>query len=151
MRKSEKKWDSVAKRAWNGEGLLADAWRTISVGAIWAYELASAAAARAVGGRNALLPAGAAVEQDSQPVAPAPAEAVDRAAEPGSPMTLRELGVPHDLASELEAVFRLLGTREGDVVAGYTFVAPGGARHPVRLAPANGPDTPSEAGRDLAA
>ena len=147
MRKSERKLESVTKRMWNGDGLLADAWKTISVGAVWAYELASAAAARALGGRNPLLPSGAAVEQASQPAAPAPAEVVERASEPGSPMTLRQLGVPRDLASELEAAFRYLGTRAGDVVAGYTFVAPDGARHAVRLTP----ESPSEAGRDLAA
>jgi hypothetical protein len=151
MKKSERKSDSVTKRLWNGEGLLADAWRTISVGAIWAYELASAAAARGLGGRNALLPSGTAVARATETVAPAQAEAMERDAEPGSPMTLGELGVPRALASELEAVFRLLGTQAGDVVAGYTFVAPDGARHAVRLAPANGPDSPSEAGRDLAA
>jgi hypothetical protein len=133
------------------DGLLADAWGTLRVGGTWAFELVAAAAGRALGGGNALLPSGVAAEQAAERAAPAAAGVLESSTEPGAAMTLRELGLPHDLASEFEAVFRLLGTGTGDVVAGYTFLAPDGVRHPVRLAPANGPDSPSEPGRDLAA
>ncbi len=135
------------------DGLLADAWRTLRVGGTWAFELAAAAAGRALGGRNALQPSGVAAEQaaERERAAPAAAGVLERGTEPGAAMTLRELGLPHDLASEFEAVFRLLGTGAGDVVAGYTFLAPDGVHHPVRLAPADGPGFPSEPGRDLAA
>jgi hypothetical protein len=50
-----------------------------------------------------------------------------------APKTLRELGVPGALATELEAAFRLLGKTKGDRITGYTFVAPDGARHTLRI------------------
>jgi len=132
-------------------GLLADAWRTAWVGTTWAFELLAGVAARALGGRAALLPSDAPAEPAADRPAPAAASGVVRGTEAGVPMTLWELGLPRDLASEFEAVFRLMGTAEGDLVDGYTFVGPDGVRHPVRLAPANGPDSPSGTGQDLAA
>jgi hypothetical protein len=152
---NERKQEDVTSRIeTTSDGLLADAWRTCWVAGAWALELAAGVVARAFGGRAALLPSGAA----SEPVAVRAPLAADGQAtggvagvEPGTPLTLRQLGLPRDLASEFEAVFRLMGRAEGDLVAGYTFVAPDGACHPVRLAPANGPESPPESGQDRAA
>ncbi len=57
------------------------------------------------------------------------------------PRTLAELGVPGPLASELEATFRRMGLTRGDRVVGYTFTAPDGTRHALRLATVPGRDT----------
>ncbi len=57
------------------------------------------------------------------------------------PSTLAELGVPGPLASELEATFRMMGVTRGDRVVGYTFTAPDGTRHALRLATAPERDT----------
>lgn len=46
--------------------------------------------------------------------------------------TLRELGIPGALATELEAAFRYLGATVDDRVMGFTFVAPDGSRHALR-------------------
>ena len=48
------------------------------------------------------------------------------------PKTLRELGVDGSLAWEMEMVFQLLGVTRGDLVQGYTFRTPDGARHSLR-------------------
>ncbi len=56
------------------------------------------------------------------------------------PKTLAELGVPGPLASELEATFRVMGLTRGDRVVGYTFTAPDGSRHTLRLATVPGSD-----------
>jgi hypothetical protein len=134
------------------DGLLADAWRTCWVAGAWALELASGVVARAFGGRAALLPSGVAAEPAAERAPLATEGQAARGVEPGAPLTLHQLGLPEGLASEFEAVFRLMGrAAEGDVVAGYTFIAPDGARHPVRLAPANGPGFPPESGQDRAA
>jgi hypothetical protein len=149
---NEMKKDDVTSRIdTTSDGLLADAWRTCWVAVAWAYELIAGVAARALGGRTALLPSGAAAEPTAERAPFAAEGQATRGAEPGAPLTLRELGLPRDLASEFEAVFRLMGRAEGDLVAGYTFLGPDGVRHPVRLAPANGPDSPSESGQDRAA
>jgi hypothetical protein len=132
-------------------GLLADAARTLWVMVTWAFELLGGWAARSLGARTAFLPSGVAAEPADERVPLAAEGQVIRGTEPGAPMTLRELGLPRDLASEFEAVFRLMGRAEGDLVAGYVFLAPDGVRHPVRLAPANGPGSPPGPGQDLAA
>lgn len=46
--------------------------------------------------------------------------------------TLRELGIPGALATELESTLRMLGATEGDRVVGFTFVTPDGKRHALR-------------------
>jgi hypothetical protein len=46
--------------------------------------------------------------------------------------TLRELGVPGALATELESAMRLLGATEDDRIVGFTFVTPDGKRHALR-------------------
>jgi len=149
---NEMKKDDVTSRIETmSDGLLADAWRTCWVAGAWAFELASGVVARAFGGRAALLPSGVAAEPADERAPLAAESQATRGTEAGVPMTLRELGLPRDLASEFEAVFRLMGRAEGDLVAGYTFLASDGVRHPVRLAPANGPGSPPEPGQDLAA
>jgi hypothetical protein len=64
-----------------------------------------------------------------------------------SSKTLRELGVPEALASDLEAALRGLGKTDGERVIGFTFVTPDGARHELRLEERN----PSDPARDRAA
>ncbi|HVO18204.1 MAG TPA: hypothetical protein VMU15_03045 [Anaeromyxobacter sp.] len=49
-----------------------------------------------------------------------------------APRTLRELGLPGELALDLEAAFRVLGATEGDRVLGFRFVTPDGRRHALR-------------------
>lgn len=127
-------------------GLLADAARTCLVAVTWAFELLAGRVARAFGGKAAIRASGGPAAERA-PVA----TAVERGTEPGAPMTLHELGLPRDLASDFEAVFRLMGAKEGNLVAGYTFLAPDGVRHPVRLGPAGGPSAGHGSAPDLAA
>jgi hypothetical protein len=62
-----------------------------------------------------------------------PANAPAKKAERGEPATLRELGLPEELARGLEQAFDALGhTRDGRVV-GFEFARPDGTRHAVRL------------------
>ncbi len=56
------------------------------------------------------------------------------------PRTLEELGVPGPLAREMETTFRVMGLTRGDRVVGYTFTAPDGTRHALRLATVPGRD-----------
>ncbi len=49
-----------------------------------------------------------------------------------NPKTLRELGVPGSLASEMELMFELLGHTKGDRVTGFTFRTPDGVKHELR-------------------
>lgn len=49
-----------------------------------------------------------------------------------SARTLRELGLPGTLASDLEAAFRALGATRGNDVVGFTFVTTDGTRHALR-------------------
>jgi hypothetical protein len=51
----------------------------------------------------------------------------------GEPQTLHRLGVPRELATELEATFKAMGATRGGRVAGFEFRTPGGLRHPVLL------------------
>jgi hypothetical protein len=46
--------------------------------------------------------------------------------------SLRELGVPGNLAAEFEVAFRLLGHSSNGVISGFTFVTPDGKRHALR-------------------
>jgi hypothetical protein len=48
--------------------------------------------------------------------------------------TLDELGVPRQLASDLEAALRAVGAADGQRVSGFRFETAGGARHPLVLA-----------------
>lgn len=132
-------------------GLLADAARTCLVAVTWAFELLAGRAARAFGRRAATRASGAPAVSTGERAPIAATGAVERGAEPGAPMTLHELGLPRDLASDFEAVFRLMGAKEGNLVAGYTFLAPDGVRHPVRLGPAGGPRAGHGGVPDLAA
>jgi hypothetical protein len=132
-----------------GEGLLADAWRTIHVGAVWAFELLAGVVAHALGASAVPQGPRERVEMAERRTAPAAPAAVEL--EPGPPMTLRELGLPRSIADELEAAFLAMGAVEGGLVAGYTFLGPDGVRHAVRLGPANGPASPTGAGPALAA
>jgi hypothetical protein len=129
-------------------GLLADAARTCLVAVTWAFELLAGRVARAFGGKAAIRASGAPAAEGTPSAATG---AVERGTEPGAPMTLHELGLPRDLASDFEAVFRLMGAKEGNLVAGYTFLAPDGVRHPVRLGPAGGPRAGDGGVPDLAA
>lgn len=52
---------------------------------------------------------------------------------PGEPRTLRTLGLPPALASDLEATFRAMGATRGGRVVGFEFQAPDGSRYPVLL------------------
>ncbi len=56
------------------------------------------------------------------------------------PRTLEELGVPGPLAREMETTFRVMGLTRDDRVIGYTFTAPDGTRHALRLATVPGRD-----------
>jgi hypothetical protein len=53
-----------------------------------------------------------------------------------SASTLAELGVPGNLASEMELLLGLMGSTKGSEVVGYTFVTPDGASHALRLSKA---------------
>ncbi len=53
-----------------------------------------------------------------------------------SASTLADLGVPGNLASEMELVLGLMGRTKGSDVVGYTFVTPDGASHALRLSKA---------------
>ena len=57
-----------------------------------------------------------------------PSEPVRKEAARG-PSTLRELGVPGALASDLEATFLAFGAVRGLDVVGFTFATLDGARH----------------------
>jgi hypothetical protein len=46
--------------------------------------------------------------------------------------TLRELGVPGELAREMEAAFRVLGATDGEKIVGFTLRTPDGAVWPLR-------------------
>lgn len=50
-----------------------------------------------------------------------------------SARTLAELGVPSNLASEMELLLGMMGSTKGNDVVGYTFVTPDGASHSLRL------------------
>ena len=49
------------------------------------------------------------------------------------PATLAELGVPAELAHDLEVAFRAMGTTAGDQVIGFRFRTLDGFGHPLRL------------------
>jgi hypothetical protein len=49
-----------------------------------------------------------------------------------SPRTLRELGLPGELASRLEVAFSLIGATRGDRIVGFSFVDTQGKRHALR-------------------
>jgi hypothetical protein len=49
------------------------------------------------------------------------------------PATLAELGVPGELARNLEVTFRAMGATAGGRVAGFRFRTPDGASGPIRL------------------
>jgi hypothetical protein len=53
--------------------------------------------------------------------------------------TLRELGIPGNLAADLESAFRLMGATSGERVVGFTFVTPDGKRHALRQDTASAP------------
>jgi hypothetical protein len=46
--------------------------------------------------------------------------------------TLRELGLPGALATELESALRQLGATEDGRIIGFSFVTPDGKRHALR-------------------
>ncbi len=48
------------------------------------------------------------------------------------PKTLRELGVPGPLASEMELVLRLMGHVKGDRITRFSFRTPDGVKHELR-------------------
>jgi len=52
---------------------------------------------------------------------------------PRPPATLAELGVPAELAHDLEVVFQAMGATAGGQVKGFRFHRPDGSSHPVRL------------------
>jgi hypothetical protein len=56
----------------------------------------------------------------------------------GEPRTLRALGVPGTLATDLESAFRQMGMTRGDRVVGYFFRTPEGDAFPLRLESADG-------------
>ena len=47
--------------------------------------------------------------------------------------TLRELGVPGELALDLETTLYALGAVSGNAVAGFTFLTPEGARYRLKV------------------
>jgi len=47
--------------------------------------------------------------------------------------TLREVGVPGSLASEMETWLRQLGHTKGEEIVDYKFVSRNGSIHPLRL------------------
>jgi hypothetical protein len=49
-----------------------------------------------------------------------------------APRTLRELGLPGELASSFEWAFRMLGATRGDRIVGFSFVDVDGNRHALR-------------------
>jgi hypothetical protein len=46
--------------------------------------------------------------------------------------TLRELGLPGELALSIEAAFRAVGATQGDQVVGFRFVTPDGRSYGLR-------------------
>lgn len=52
---------------------------------------------------------------------------------PGAPATLRQLGVPGELAHDLEVALRAMGATAGGRVVGFTFRTLDDARHEVVL------------------
>ena len=62
-----------------------------------------------------------------------------------APRTLRELGVPGSLATEMEAALKALGRTDGDRITGFAFVTPEGARHELRLEAADQDQAPGRA------
>jgi hypothetical protein len=62
-----------------------------------------------------------------------------------SASTLAELGVPGNLASEMELIFGLMGSTKGSEVVGYTFVTPDGASHALRLSKAEAAEKATKA------
>jgi hypothetical protein len=46
--------------------------------------------------------------------------------------TLRELGLPGELARDIEAAFRMVGATRGDQVVGFRFVTPDGRSYGLR-------------------
>lgn len=53
--------------------------------------------------------------------------------------TLRELGLPGTLATDLESALRQLGATEDGRIVGFTFVTPDGKRHALRTEPTRSP------------
>jgi len=49
------------------------------------------------------------------------------------PATLRELGVPAELARGIELTFRAMGATRSGQIMGYSFRTAAGARHPVKI------------------
>jgi hypothetical protein len=66
----------------------------------------------------------------SERAAAAPAEA---AGPERPPATLAELGVPGELARNLEVAFKAMGATEDGQVVGFRFRTPDGASGPIRL------------------
>jgi hypothetical protein len=52
---------------------------------------------------------------------------------PGEPATLRQLGLPQELAHDLEVALRAMGATLDGRVVGFTFRAPDQTRHEVVL------------------
>jgi hypothetical protein len=50
-----------------------------------------------------------------------------------APKTLEEMGVPRQLAEEMEAAFRALGATRNGRIVGFDFRTPDGERHPLRV------------------
>ncbi len=65
------------------------------------------------------------------PKSPPPTVARNEAA--GGASTLRELGVPGELALDLETALHALGAVSGNAVAGFSFVKPDGARYRLKV------------------
>ncbi len=63
----------------------------------------------------------------NQPSGPVQSEATAGA------RTLRELGVPGELALDLETALHALGAVSGNAVAGFSFVTPDGARYRLKV------------------
>ena len=51
----------------------------------------------------------------------------------GAPATLRELGLPTELAHALEVTFRAMGTARAGQVHGFSYRARGDTRRPLRI------------------
>jgi len=50
-----------------------------------------------------------------------------------APRTLEELGVPRQLAAEMEAAFRAMGNTRNGRIVDFDFRTPDGARHPLKV------------------
>jgi hypothetical protein len=133
-----KRTNETKRMVGNEDGFLADAIRAFRTLGAWAWELMGAKAAP---------PAGESAVPPAAPAEPALAGGVALAREAGGPKTLRELGLPKELAADFEAAFRAMGATEGGLVVGFTFLTTDGVRHPVRL----GPGARSAPAPDLAA